>query len=264
MHDSDLYTVAAGNGSRLRADLPKALVPILEEPCLTTTLTLVSHKFRRVFIITNVVVQNLWSTYFGELGTVQPELAKRIVNVPITSGLGDGHATLHGMLAAERTERTVVASDVVIMWGDAFLPSGDLLDELLSIPNDGSGVVPARMENNPYVCLRVNQQMQCVAADFSKYGERHPTGWHDQSAFRFARLPLLGCLLELHRCLWKYDRYLSPGGELPLLYAFHSMYNAGRAVQVYETSEATRSFNTNEEVYQIRREQRIGREVLTR
>src|ERR1044072_7575453 len=162
MYDSDLYIVAAGNGSRVRAGLPQGLGSIFEEPCLSPTLKLVSQKFRRVFIITNVLVQDLWSVYFGELGAVQPELAKRIVNVPITSGLGDGHATLHGMLAAEQTERTVVASDVVIMWGDVFLPSGDLLDELLSIPNDGSGGVPARMELNPDVCLRVNQTRQRV------------------------------------------------------------------------------------------------------
>jgi hypothetical protein len=262
MDSTDLYIVAAGNGSRLRVGVPKALVPILDEPCLTTTLQLVAHRFRRVFVITNVLMRDAWSAYLRELGSAYPELSRRIVNVPIPSGLGDGHATLHGLLGAERAERAPVSQEVVIMWGDVFLPSGELFDELLSRPCPGAGLVPAIAEQNPYVCLRVNEHMQCVAADFSKYGELHATGLHDQSVFRFERPQLLDCLLELHRCLWKGDRYITPGGELSLLYSFHKLYNTGSAVNVYETAHATLSFNTAEEIQRIQRELGVSRAAL--
>ena len=56
----DLYIVAAGTGSRLAADVPKALVPIADEPCLTSTLQQIGHKFRRVFVVTNILVLDQW------------------------------------------------------------------------------------------------------------------------------------------------------------------------------------------------------------
>src|SRR5688500_2416226 len=104
MYNADLYIVAAGNGSRLDAAVPKALFPITEDPCLTTTLQQIGHKFRKVFIVTNVLAQDQWQHYLSHLRTDYPELARFVVNLPICSGLGDGHATLHGLLAAENIE----------------------------------------------------------------------------------------------------------------------------------------------------------------
>jgi CTP:molybdopterin cytidylyltransferase MocA len=94
MSSADLYIVAAGDGSRMRANVPKALVPIAaDEPCLTTALQQIGHKFRKVFIVTNVFVRDQWLAYFRDLGAIYPELAELAVNVPIASGLGDdeGH-----------------------------------------------------------------------------------------------------------------------------------------------------------------------------
>src|SRR5271168_921285 len=60
----DLYIIAAGNGSRMAVNVPKALVPIVEEPCPTTTLQQIGDKFKTVFIVTNSTVQDQWSKYY--------------------------------------------------------------------------------------------------------------------------------------------------------------------------------------------------------
>jgi len=253
MSSTDLYIIAAGNGSRIDVNVPKALVPIVDEPCLTTTLQQIGHKFRKVFVVTNATMHYQWRAYLQDLENTYPELAKLVVNLSIKSGLGDGHATLQGLLAAEGNE-TTLSRDIVIAWGDVFFPRAELIDELLSIICQGSGLVPAVYKTQPYVSLVVDENMRCVSAEFSKYEESYPTGLHDQSVFRFDLLRLRKSLCELHNALWKNGRYIAPGGELSLLYSFHHLYNSGDPVYVYETDYPTLSFNTVEEVATIQHE----------
>jgi hypothetical protein len=238
----------------MNTDLPKALVPITDDPCLTTTLQQIGAKFRTVFVVTNVLACEQWHRYFAQLHATYPELAELVVNLPIRSGLGDGHATLQGLLAAERARGEQLAPDVVVTWGDVFFQHAEIIDELLSLPVQGPGLFPAVHETMPYVSLQVNEAMQCVGVSFSKYGESQLSGLHDQSVFRFARSRLRTCLRDLHAALWKGTRYVAPGGELSLLYAAHQLYNSGDPVYVYETQYPTLSFNTVEEVAAIQRE----------
>lgn len=255
MQAVDLYVVAAGLGSRMRILLPKALVAINDDqPCLTTTLRRIGHKFQTVFVVTNILATGEWSAYFESLEARDPDLAKQVVNLRIESGLGDGHAVLQGIEAAERTSGSTLSDDIVITWGDVFFADGAIVDELLSTKTVGSGLLPTVWEENPYVALLVNEEMQCLAAEFSKFGERHFAGYHDQSVFRFSRPKLRTSLHDLHRALWKRDRYICPGGELSLLYAFHHLYNIADPAYVYETNHPTLSFNTVEEVMEIQRE----------
>lgn len=255
MAAADLYIVAAGNGSRLNNKLPKALVPIADEPCLTTTLQQIGAKFRRVFVVTNVLAREPWQAYFQDLEADHPELVRNTVNLSIVSGLGDGHATLHGLLAAEQAEGDArLAHDIVVAWGDVFFRHAAIIDELLTAPAAGAGLLPAIHEENPYVALLVNEQMQCVSADFSKFGESHAAGFHDQSVFRFCRHRLRASLVEIHNALWRGRRYIAHGGELSLLYSFHQLFNSGDPAYVYETRYPTLSFNNVEEVDAIQRE----------
>lgn len=254
MAPADLYIVAAGNGSRLKADVPKALVPITEEPCLTTTLQQVGEKFRRVFVVTNVMVRDQWQHYYRNLQESYPELANLVVDLPIRSGLGDGHATLQGLLSAELSGDPALAQEIVVAWGDVFWLHAEIVDELLCEAPASSGMVPAVREQSPYVTLLTNEENQCLSADFLKYGEVHATGLHDQSVFRFRRAVLKASLAALHSALWKNGRYITRGGELSLLYSFHQLYNSGSPVHVYETSYPTLSFNTVEEVADIQRQ----------
>jgi molybdopterin-guanine dinucleotide biosynthesis protein A len=254
MSSTDLYVIAAGNGSRMKVGIPKALIPIADdEPCLTTTLRQLGHNFRKVFIVTNVLASDQWRSYFVELQAMYPALSNRIVNVPIQSGLGDGHATLHGLLSAEKVSEDSLAADIVVAWGDVFFPHPEIINELLATKLKGSGLLPAIQENNPYVSLLVNEQMQGMWADFSKYGETNLTGMHDQSVFRFARSKLIASLSHLHACLWKSGRYMTPGSELSLLYVVHQLYNSGDPTYVYETGYPTLGFNCIEEAIAIQR-----------
>lgn len=259
MRCTDLYIIAAGNGSRLNAALPKALVPIRDEPCITTTLRQIAPKFDKVFVVTNVLTRHEWDRYFQHLGNAYPQIARHTWNLPIRSGLGDGHATLQGLLAAERTCEQPVADDVVIAWGDAFFRHAQIIDELLEQPLHGAGLFPVVHESNPYVSLLVDEEMRCAGVDFSKYGESHLHGLHDQSVFRFVRSRLKASLQDLHNSLWKKSRYVTPGGELSLLYTVHHLYNTGDPVRAYETRYPTMSFNTVEEILAI--QQKISLEL---
>jgi molybdopterin-guanine dinucleotide biosynthesis protein A len=254
MASTDLYIIAAGIGSRINLDIPKALVPIVDEPCLTTTLQRIGQQFGRVFIVTNILAAHHWRSYFQLLQVTHRDIARRVVNLPIQSGLGDGHATLQALKIAE--ERGEISDEVIVTWGDAFFPHGEIVDELLSARKPGSGLLPAVLERNPYVSLLVNERMQCLSADFSKHGEVNASGFHDQSIFRFVRSSLRASLSSLHQSFWKNGRYITPGGELTFLYVMHQLYNTGDPAYVYETHYPTLSFNTAAEVSAIK--ERLG------
>src|SRR5271157_1176654 len=115
MSASDLYIIAAGNGSRMAVNVPKALVPIVEEPCLTTTLQQIGHKFRKVFIVANALVEGQWAVYIKSIEKEYPELTTNLHIVFINSGLGDGHATWKGLIESEEhMGEDPVSSDIVI------------------------------------------------------------------------------------------------------------------------------------------------------
>lgn len=251
---ADLYIIAAGKGSRMGGSLPKALLPITDEPCLTTTLKQIGHKFKNVFVVTNVDIQTDWEYYFANS---LYKLMKNVRNIPITSGLGDGHAVLSAFSKVDEMHLTAEverSNDVVICWGDVFFQHSEIIDELLSRPLKFSGIIPAVMKDDPYVSLLVDSSLACISADFSKYGEKHPTGFHDQSVFRFNMSMLRDALSSLNRCFWKNGRYITPGGELSLLHSFHYLYNIGLPAHVYGTDYPTLSFNTPDEVRIIQEE----------
>lgn len=251
MYNANLYIVAAGKGSRMGGNVPKALVPITDEPNLTTTLKQIGSKFQKVFVVTNVNIQDQWSKYFLDMAEPESEeLLHNVVNVPIQSGLGDGHA----VMSALQQTNDYMNHEIVIAWGDVFFQHGQIIDELLAQPQNGVGTVPAVMKENPYVTLLSDDKLRIISADFSKHGESHPTGFHDQSVFRFHRYALRDALADLHNALWKNGRYITPGGELSLLYVFHYLYNKHKPAIVYETNYPTLSFNTVEEVQAIQLE----------
>lgn len=266
---ADLYIIAAGKGSRLGANTPKALVEINSECCIDSTLRLIGNKFSRVFIVANELVKQTWEDHWDKTRNTPGKihLTHNLTMIYINSGLGDGHATLHGLSKAVRhiiylnqrpgkdiiqNQRVPISDDIIVTWGDVYFSQPEIIDELLSHKlNDLSGIMPGLHEENPYVTLLTDDEMHCKSADFSKFGENHPTGLHDQSIFRFNRMELWNSLTNLHNAFWKNGRYLTPGGELSLLHTFHEMYNSGRPMFVYQTDYATESFNTQEEIHQI-------------
>lgn len=265
---TDLYIIAAGKGSRMGGSVPKALLPIAEGiPNITTTLQQAGTLFDNIFIVGNVAVKDQWEKYylaererFPELFAFDAQCNSRVKFLYISSGLGDGHAVMQAFEESKAYKNK--SNDVVICWGDAFIEFSETFSELLNVaalanrsrPHEVTGVAPAVMENNPYVTLLVDSNMNCMSADFSKYGENHASGLHDQSLFYFRRDALKHALEKLHFAYWKNGRYITQGGELSLLYAFHYLYNQKSPATVYETQYPTRSFNTPAEVADIQKE----------
>src|SRR3569833_1915839 len=124
MSITDLYIIAAGRGSRLGGTIPKALVRMLDEPCLTLNLRRIGLKFRRIFVVTNLLAEDHWVLYFESLLESDPNLAKLTVHLPIVSGLGDGHATLEGLTSAERRFGEDLSNEVDIAWVDVVFSCG--------------------------------------------------------------------------------------------------------------------------------------------
>lgn len=272
MSKLDLFIIAAGKGSRMGGSLPKALAPINEnEPNISTMLRQAEGKFDRIFIVTNIDIQEDWNTYFSNVANdsyiQDSEFIKNIYNIPIISGFGDGHALISGILAARKTlklleEKTKqpyreLSDEIVFCWGDVFIQYSETFDEILRHDLKGtpySGWIPAVKEANPYVTLLVDPGLGVMGADFSKYGEKHPSGWHDQSIFRFNTHQISEALSFCHLALWKNGRYMTQGNELSTLYAFHYLYNSDQKCVVYETDYPTMSFNNPDEVKAIQKE----------
>jgi molybdopterin-guanine dinucleotide biosynthesis protein A len=260
----DLIIVAAGKGSRMGGNIPKALLEVGGEVCLTSTLRKIANKFDNVYILTNNAIQGVWDDYFASK-TFGADIAGHITNVPINSGLGDGHAVMSGMISIADDENAKLAENVIVCWGDVYFPDPELIDELILNTSSATGVIPVVKEDNPYVTILVDDDMNCQSADFSKWNECHPTGFHDLSVFKFNTTQLYIALSILHCTFWKNGRYITPGGELSLLYTFHTFYNATidnesetavPALKVYESDYTTYSFNTPEEIKEI--EKKIG------
>ncbi len=265
---TDLYIIAAGKGSRMGSWVPKALIPIEDGiPNITNTLKQAEGLFERIFIVINKDVKEAWSTYYLENTELYPELfaakdasAKPLVQfIPISSGLGDGHAVLAALEEVEGSCKGSSGDKMVVVWGDAFIRYKQTFQEILAVSSSAGhhqrgAFAPAVLEQDPYVSLLTDSEMRCMSADFSKYGEKHPTGLHDQSMFFFDKKILQEALRNLHCCFWKNGRYIAPGGELSLLYVFHYMYNTDAAAVVYQTDYPTTGFNTPSEVAEIQRE----------
>ena len=264
---TDLYIIAAGKGSRMGGSVPKALLPISNGiPNITTTLQQAYSQFGNIFIVGNTAVSDQWDNYyltekerFPYLFASNQNLNAKVKFLFISSGLGDGHAVMQALEQSKKYRG--ISDDVVICWGDAFIEHSGTFSELLQVVRQKkrkssrlSGVAPAVMEENPYVTLLVNSDMQCMSADFSKYGENHQNGFHDQSVFYFKKDVLEYALSNLHLSYWKNGRYITQGGELSLLYVFHYFYNTGNPCEVYETQYPTLGFNTPDEVASIQRE----------
>lgn len=248
----DLFIIAAGIGSRMNTALPKALVPIEDGiPNITTTLQQIGHKFNQVYIVINEKAVDVWDDYFCETRQKYPELLTNVQAIDIKSGLGDGHAVMSALDAISGNCR----EDIIVCWGDVFICDPRIIDELQADLDNKSGAVAAVYKKDPYVTLITDENKNIVRADFSKNGEHHCEGFHDQSIFRFKRECLRSSLLSLHRALKKNDdKYMTSNGELSLLHVFHFLYHSQKPCTVIETQYPTMGFNTVEEVSSIQKE----------
>jgi hypothetical protein len=147
------------------------------------------------------------------------------------------------------------------MWGDAYLTSHEIFNDCVmekQRPNNAlvSMFIPVVNEKEPYVTFIVDKDMNCLAADFSKRGEHHPTGFHDQCIFLCNTQIILQALNTLEKAYFKNGRYVTDSGELTFLYLVHYLYNNGilddsRCAKAIITDSPVLSYNTAGEVKDI-------------
>lgn len=259
---NDLWIIAAGKGTRMgNITIPKCLVEIDGKSNLENTLDMISHKFRRVFIVVANEMEELVrktvidSTNFQFVG--------------IESGGGDGKAVLEAF--EKVTSQTYsfdgsckVTNNAVILWGDAHLRSADIIDEMfLKFQNSHSSplIIPSVLEYRPYVAINTSHHegdmIVAMSADFIKYGEVRDEGWHDQSIFGVEWPVVIEALTTMRRVSMKRDadgnvKFTTQSGELTFLNIVHYLFNMHNPAYVYETKFPLMGYNTQTEIEKIK------------
>lgn len=236
----DLLIIAAGNSTRMgNIQVPKALYPVLGKPNLVNTIQLARPHFDRVLVFCRDGSREVFTK---TLGSLDAEV------IEIESGFGDGHAVLTALKTRE-------FDAPVVMWGDTYLETDDVFTELLARPAPTESepmIFPVVQESHPYVTINITFANYVMGADFSKHGELHASGLHDQSVFWIHARRMTEVLTQMHNVLWKNGRYIAESGELNLLNCLHYLWNIEIPARVYLSEFKTHSFNTISDVKKIR------------
>ena len=236
---ASLVIIAAGNGKRMGdITVPKALYEVNGKPNLFNTITKTMTLFDKIFLVIKSTAYKTFDEFIKKYGF------NNCVLIPIESGLGDGHAVMTALMQPQISD-----DELILLWGDAYIYNDEIVKELLEVKLTKRNplVFPVNSEENPYVTITVDQMMNVVAADFSKLGENHQLGLHDQSIFKLNKKVLLKSLINMHECFWKNGRYISESKELNLLHSFHVLYNRHTPARAYISDYSVGAFNTIEE-----------------
>jgi hypothetical protein len=117
--------------------------------------------------------------------------------------------------------------------------------------NFSSAVIPVCTEKNPYVTILTDSNMNALSADFSKLGETHLEGFHDQSIFYINNDVIYDSLQKMHEVLWKNGQYITQSKELNFLHILHYLRNINYPANCYITEYPTKSFNSIEELTKL-------------
>jgi len=252
-----LFIIAAGKGTRMGGSLPKAFMDVGGKSNIQNTLEKAEGRFKKAFIVANSSLRDVWTALVKQ---IKVDIDFEVLF--IESGLGDGHAVLaalqHKQFRQSQFDEPFGSNlnpFVTIVWGDVYIPDSGIFAELISNNSEiVYGKIPVVKEEDPYVTILTDPSLAVTGADFRKLGEGHATGFHDQSIFRFYVYTLIASLERLHNALSKTGRYISPNGELSLLYVFHYIYNKHKSGPIaFETFYPTMGFNTPEELEMIRK-----------
>lgn len=231
-----LFIIAAGIGTRMGIDIPKALVPFNGQPFIMDTIEKVRHKFGKIYIVINENHLYFWD---------ELHFPENVTLLEIKSGRGDGHAVREALQSLNK-----IPGDITVMWGDVYLDEPKIIDELLQ-KDLTHALVPCERISNPYVTICTTKNDHVTHALFSKYGETTEFGLHDMSIFRFHGPYLNKALNALHRSFDRGGVYMTQGKELSTLFVFHYLWNKGIPATAYETAYRTMSFNTQSELNEI-------------
>ena len=219
-----IYFIAAGKGSRMKSDLPKALHDVNGEPNLVRNVKLLKEDYR---VVVNRGQFKLFSEYVP---------AKNILE--IDSGLGSGHAIM----------QIPLKDNDIVIWGDAVIVDPKIIDEIKG--QDGFAI-PLKRVKNPYVNFLCDKNLKVQETLFAKYGETSKTGLQDCCIFKVTQKSRQQ-LEDLHNAIWK-GRYITESNEFEYLYLMHYKFNINDPANGYITEypNAIESYNTKEELNKI-------------
>lgn len=241
----ELIIIAAGNGKRMgNISVPKVLYPVNGTPNLKRILdaAIESKVFECVHLVVKESAEQDFENYL-----IDNPFKISVIITPISSGYGDGHALMEALTKNRRSSKKAI-----VVWGDVYIENSMIFNELATYEEQCFNVVlPVCKEESPYVTILADQDMNVTGADFSKLGEKHFEGLHDQSVFMINKNAALEALQTMHNVLWKNGRYISESKELNFLHMMHYLYNFDEPATCYITEYPTKSFNSIDEVKQI-------------
>lgn len=219
-----IYFIAAGKGSRMKSDLPKALHEVNGEPNLVRNAKMIDDDYR---VVVNRGQEALFSKYVP------------MENIyAIDSGLGSGHAIM----------QIPLKDNDIVIWGDAVIVDPRIIDEIKD--QEGFAVALKRVKN-PYVNFLCDKNLRIQEALFAKYGETSASGLQDCCIFKVTQKSRQQ-LEDLHNAIWK-GRYITESNEFEYHYIMHYKANINDPANGYITDypNAIESYNTPEELESI-------------
>lgn len=232
---NELFIIAAGKGSRMNHNKPKALMEIDGVPNVLRTIALTHDLYDRISVVISRANREAWDENYDLFSKYE-----KVQLVPIDSGLGDGDAVYRALscITMEKTFSTIVWGDTVF---SGVRPFADAIHNAQYV-----AVTPS---DNPYVNIVVDDSNYAECAQFSKFGEVDGPGLHDQSLFVYETHLLSEALFQIRSSTFRNGKYDLPGGEMSLLYTLNwfseSCYGPMKAV-IYDKAFA-HSYNTIEE-----------------
>jgi len=221
--------IAAGNQTRFKSEVPKALVTINNECLLDINVRNMNCYCDKVFVVCSVDNEK----YFIE---------NNYEKIIIESGYGGGDAVLKALYIINPVP---LIDTCFIQWGDSLQDKS--IYPLLIHNYSGTFLIPCIKEQNPYV--QVIQDGNRVKINFSKYNEHITPGYHDLSIFYGDANFLLFKLLEFKQMIYKEGKFHHKhGNEMEFLDVFNETNLPATILEVDFTS---RSFNTLEELESI-------------
>jgi bifunctional N-acetylglucosamine-1-phosphate-uridyltransferase/glucosamine-1-phosphate-acetyltransferase GlmU-like protein len=219
-----IYFIAAGKGSRMKSELPKALHQVNGEANLVRNVKLIDDDYR---VVVNRGQEALFSNYVP---------VENILS--IDSGLGSGHAIM----------QIPLKDDDIVIWGDSVILDTRIIDEIKT--QDGFSI-PLKRVKNPYVNFLCDKNLKIQEALFAKYGETSASGLQDCCIFKVTQKSRQQ-LEDLHNAIWK-GRYITESNEFEYHYIMHYKSNINDPANGYITEypNAIESYNTQDELKTI-------------
>lgn len=248
--DISLLIVAAGKGSRMGEILvPKTLVPINGVPNLQNTLNVIGKHFNKIIIAVTHSMLHHFAKFIADGGY------KNITLLPISSGLGSGHAVMIALKKILPNLRAKTSAPLLMTWGDVYFKNDQLVQELINeervyahIKDAPAMVIPCAWNDKPYISISTDEDMSAKGITF----DDTKRGLHDQSIFLIINpAELYRKLNQMHSAIWNNDAYITAIKEFGFLQVVSYCYNIDDPVKIYITENSLDSFNSMEELKEI-------------